>query len=226
MVPQQKRTKQATGTIKISNRQSSTQKATLKSYLILGKSCGFFVNNTLTTFHAITKMDYKTFETDRLLIRPTTEDDAEFIFALLNTKKWIEYIGDRHVKTIESAKNYIAVKMRPQLERLGFSNYTLILKANSQKIGTCGLYNRAGLAGIDIGFALLPDYEKMGLAFEAANRIKKAAFDDFQLKTISGLTTKENLSSQKLLEKLGLKRVGTTTLPNDPEILLLYKLEK
>lgn len=171
-------------------------------------------------------MNYKSFETERLIIRPTSEIDSEFIFELLNTPKWLKHIGDRNIKTIENAKDYIKEKMTPQLERLGYSNYTLIRKQDNQKIGTCGLYDREGLQGIDIGFAFLPEYEKKGFAFESSNRLKEAAFNDFGIKTISAITAKDNTASQKLLEKLGLKLIGTTKLPNEDEEILLYKIEK
>jgi len=108
---------------------------------------------------------YKEFETERLIIKPTSEKDGEFIFELLNTPKWIEFIGDRNVKSVEDAKEYIQNKMTSQLERLGYSNYTLIKKPDGVKIGTCGLYDREGLEGIDIGFAFLPEYEKKGYAY-------------------------------------------------------------
>jgi len=98
------------------------------------------------------------FETDRLLLRPTSTADAEFIMELMNTPKWIEFIGDRNVKTLEGAKAYIANKMMPQLQRLGYSNFTIIRKSDDVKIGTCGLFDREGLEGIDIGFAFLPHY--------------------------------------------------------------------
>ena len=171
-------------------------------------------------------MKYRTFETERLIIRPTSKNDAEFIFHLLNTPNWIKYIGDRNVKTAGSAKDYIKNRMTPQLERLGYSCYTVIKKDTNQKIGTCGLYDREGLEGIDIGFAFLPEYERQGFAFEAANRIKEAAFNEFNLEIIRAITTKDNTSSQKLLERLGLKLTGTTQLPNDSKELLVYQIEK
>lgn len=171
-------------------------------------------------------MKYKSFETERLIIQPTSDSDAKFIFELLNTPKWLTYIGDRNIKTIEDAKKYIKEKMTPQLDRLGYSNYTIIRKQDHQKIGSCGLYDREGLEGIDIGFAFLPEYEKKGFAFEAANRLKDAALNEFGIKSIGAITSKENTSSQKLLEKLGLKPIGTTQLPNEDEELLLYKIEK
>lgn len=171
-------------------------------------------------------MKYKTFETERLIIRPTSESDAEFILEVLNTPKWIKYIGDRNIRTIESAKDYINEKMIPQLKRLGYSNYTIIRKEDNRKIGTCGLYDREGLDGIDIGFAFLPDYERKGYAFEASSRIKDAAFDEFNIETVIAITTRDNVSSQRLLEKLGLQFVEITKLPNEEEELLVYKIEK
>ncbi len=171
-------------------------------------------------------MKYRTFETERLYIRPTLEEDSEFIFELFNTPKWIKYIGDRNITTVEKAREYIKNKMFPQLEKLGYSNYTLIAKQDNQKVGTCGLYDREGLEGIDIGFAFLPEFEKMGFAFEAAGRLKKAAFVEFGLDAICAITKKDNISSQRLIEKLGLELNGTIKLLDDNEELLLYKAEK
>lgn len=169
---------------------------------------------------------HKIFKTERLIIRPTSEEDAEFIFELLNTPKFIKYIGDRNIHTVEIAKDYILSKMQPQLRRLGYSNYTIIRKSDNEKIGTCGLFDREGLDGIDIGFAFLPEYEKQGFAFEAADKIKNIAFNEFGIKALSAITIKNNVSSQKLLEKLGFEFTGTTRIPNDSEELLLYKIEK
>lgn len=171
-------------------------------------------------------MKFKTFETDRLIIRPTSLEDATFLLKLMNTKSWIQYIGDRNIYTITQAEEYIKRKVFPQLEKLGYSNYTIIKKDDEQKVGTCGLYNREGLEGIDIGFALLPEYEKLGFAYEAANRIKDAAFNEFGIKELSAITNKENKSSQILLKKLGLKKNGVKKLPKSDEELLLYRVEK
>lgn len=169
--------------------------------------------------------NYKSFETERLIITPTTEQDAGFILKLFNTPKWLQYIGDRKVYTVEDAKDYILARMLSQLKRLGYSSYTLIRKEDKQKIGTCGLYDREGLEGIDIGFAILTEFENKGYGFEAALKIKEAAFNDFGIDTIKAITTKDNISSQKLLEKLGFELSGTSKLPGDDEELLVYKSE-
>ena len=167
---------------------------------------------------------YKSFETDRLLIRPTNVSDAAFIFALLNMPKWLQYIGDRKVHTIDDAKKYIQQKMLPQLERLGYSNNTVIRKSDGEKIGTCGLYDRDGLEGIDIGFAFLPQFEKKGYAFESVSKLLEVAIHDLKITEISAITIKENLGSQKLLTKIGMTFKEYIKIPNDDEELLLYKL--
>ena len=167
---------------------------------------------------------YQSFETERLLLKPMSKEDAPFLLELLNSPKWIKYVGDRNVHSIEEAASYIKIKMIPQLKRLGFSNYTVIRKTDHAKLGSCGLYDREGLEGVDIGFAFLPQYEKMGYAFESANKIKELAFSQFNLKQISAITTKENKDSQKLLKKLGLKYMKIINIPDDDEDLLLYEL--
>ena len=168
---------------------------------------------------------YKTFDTERLYLRPTLDEDAEFILELVNSPKFIQYVGDRSIHSVGSARKYIRDKMLPQLEKLGFANYTVIRKKDQQKIGTCGLYNREGIEGFDIGFAFLPDFEKLGYGFEAASKIMKVGFNDFGIAKIKAYTTKNNLDSQKLLLKLGFKNKGTIKLPNDPVELLEFQIE-
>jgi RimJ/RimL family protein N-acetyltransferase len=167
---------------------------------------------------------FKSFETERLTLIPISEDDAAFLLELFNTPKWLKYIGDRNIRTVDDARTYVREKIRLQLERLGFASYTIVQKSDGQKIGMCGLYDRVGLEGIDIGFALLPEFEQKGFAFEAVNRLKQAAFDEFGLTEILAITLPENVSSQKLLEKLGLNYVGLFRLPNDNEDLFLYRI--
>lgn len=164
------------------------------------------------------------FETERLLLRPTAEADAEFVFRLMNTPKWLQYIGDRNIRSVGDAREYIKERMLPQLQRLGYSNYTVVRRSDQQKLGSCGLYDREGLEGIDIGFAFLPEFEGQGFGFEAAERLKQAAFRDFGLGMLSAITNQDNLASQKLLEKLGLKPSGTIMLPGSEESLLLFRL--
>ncbi len=165
------------------------------------------------------------FETERLQLRPTSRYDAAFILALFNSPKWLRFIGDRQVRSMQQVEIYIAEKIEPQFGRLGYGNYTVVNKVDGCKIGSCGLYDRIGLDGIDLGFAFLPEFEGKGFAFEAANRLKKAAFENFSLTKLSAITTPDNLSSQKLLDKLGFQFVNSFSLPDDIDELWLYNVE-
>lgn len=163
-------------------------------------------------------------ETERLILRPTNVEDAAFVLELYNSPKWLEYIGDRNIKTEEDAANYIKNKMLPQLERLGFSNNTVILKETGEKMGSCGLYDREGLEGLDIGFAFLPQFEKKGYAYESASKLLELAFNEYGYHKISAITTTQNIDSQNLILKLGLKYVKNIFIPNDPEELMLFEM--
>ena len=112
---------------------------------------------------------YKSFETERLVLKPFAETDAAFLLTLLNSPKWLKYIGDRNVHTEEEAVNYITVKMITQLDKLGYGNYLVIRKEDNEAMGACGLYERPGLPMIDIGFAYLPGFEGKGYGYEAAS---------------------------------------------------------
>lgn len=169
--------------------------------------------------------EYKSYQTERLLLRPVVLDDAPFILELLNMPKWIQNIGDRNVKSIEAAENYITTRMMPQLERLGYGNFAVIRKSDGAKMGCCGLYDREGLEGVDIGFSFLPEYERKGYAFESADKIMQLAREEFKLTKVSGITIEANTASRSLLEKLGLKFEKFVKLPNDDEELMYYAIK-
>jgi RimJ/RimL family protein N-acetyltransferase len=169
-------------------------------------------------------MTYKTFDTARLHLRLTALEDAPLTLALLNMPKWMKYIGDRNVRTLKEAEAYITTKMLPQAERLGFGNYTVIRKEDGVKLGCCGLYDRDGLEGVDIGFSFLGEHEKKGYAFEAASCLRDAAFADFEMVKIGAITVQENAASQRLLKKLGLKFVKNIEIGG--EELMYYELLK
>ncbi|MFB0907452.1 MAG: GNAT family N-acetyltransferase [Spirosomataceae bacterium] len=166
------------------------------------------------------------FQTERLILRQTDISDATFLLELLNSPDWLTYIGDRQVYTQNDGVAYIKKKITPQFERLGYGSYTIIRKEDGAKIGSCGLYDRGGIDGIDIGYALLPQFYKKGFALEAVNEWKNIAFNQFGLKAIHAITNKENLSSQRLLKKMGFSFESFVTLPPETEEIMLFSLRK
>jgi RimJ/RimL family protein N-acetyltransferase len=165
----------------------------------------------------------KVTETSRLALRWVEETDAEFIMTLLNEPGWLQYIGDKGIRTLDDAKNYIMNGPRVMYEREGFGLFLAERKGDHIKIGLCGLIKRDGLEDVDIGFAFLSDYQSQGYAFEAASATIEFA-KEIGIKRLVAITTKDNEPSSKLLEKLDMKLEGNVTLPNDTEELKKYGL--
>jgi ribosomal-protein-alanine N-acetyltransferase len=158
------------------------------------------------------------FITDRLILHPLTLTDTAFILDLLNSPGFINFIGDRQVRTIEGAKFYVEkIMANPDIQ------YWIVkLKDSSIAIGIITSIKRVYLDNPDIGFAFLPGFNQMGYAFEAAGSVLKALLSTEDNKFILATTTVNNTKSQKLLEKLGLKSERRIIV--EGEELILYRI--
>jgi len=161
-------------------------------------------------------------ETERLILREFTADDAPFVLALVNDPDWITYIGDRGVKTLEAAKTYIAERLQKSYREMGFGMWLIERKADGAPIGMCGLLKRDYLDALDVGFALLPDFRGQGYAFEAAAATIAWGKAELNLNRILGFTLVGNAPSAKLLKKLGMTYERNFNIPNDDDDLELY----
>ena len=160
--------------------------------------------------------------TDRLLLEEATFEDAAFFIELLNSPNWLEYIGDRNVDCEDAAIAYIQRSHIHFYKKYGFGMYKVVLKENNQAIGLCGLIKRATLSNFDLGFALLPAYERMGYTYEASNAILSHAKRELNLTKVVAFTTKENTKSQSLLLKLGMEYVDTRKVFEEEDMEFLY----
>jgi RimJ/RimL family protein N-acetyltransferase len=145
------------------------------------------------------------FDTDRLILRRLDEGDADFIFELVNDPDWLRYIGDKGVKTLEDARNYIRTGPMAMYERVGFGLYLVQTKESGTPIGICGLLKRDTLDDVDIGFAFLPAFRAQGYAREAAGATLAYARDVLHLPRVIAITSPDNRDSARLLEKIGLR---------------------
>ena len=173
-------------------------------------------------------LEYKTFgvskilQTRRLILRKLTVKDAPFILQLLNTESFKKYVGDRKIYNLDAAENYILNGVLRSYTDNGFGLWLFQLKTDMTAIGICGLIKREGLQDIDIGFAMLPEFEKNGYAFEIASATLKYGHRKLGIGRIVAITTKDNKQSIKLLVKIGLQYERDTHLPNDVTPLMLF----
>ena len=161
-------------------------------------------------------------ETERLRLRPFTTDDAPFVLTLLNEPSFLRFIGDKKVRTLDDARQYLLNGPIASYNVHGFGILLVELKDTNVPIGMCGLIKREELPEPDIGFAFIPDYWRQGFAFEAATAVMNDARDRLKLTNILAIVNPDNESSIKLLERLGLKfervkgDVKLYALPNQP----------
>ena len=148
-------------------------------------------------------------QTERLILRHATIDDAPFMFQLLNDPSWIEFIGDRGIKTVEDAKNYTVEKIIESYEKNGYGLFLTELKKDKTPIGLCGLVNRPQIEDIDIGFAFMPNFKGNGYGYESASAVMDLGLEKWGLKRIAAITVKENIRSIALIKKLGLRHEKT-----------------
>ena len=183
----------------------------------------------------------KILETERLSLRKVVRSDAEFVLELLNQPSFIKYIGDRKVRTVEEAEDYIESRFTKGYNDFGFGMYLVELKevatsnenqsqlpnpkAQIQPIGICGFVKRDTLPDVDIGFAFLSQFEGRGYAFESAAAMMDYGERVFGFKRVVAITTEDNERSGKLLEKIGLNFETLIEMPNN-EILKLYSWEQ
>lgn len=165
-------------------------------------------------------------ETPRLRLYPLTEADAEFFLEIANTPKWLEYIGDRNIHSVEDAAAYIRKRAATHHPERGNTGYNVTLKSNGKIIGNCGLYQRQDFIYPDLGFAFLPEYEGKGYGTESAQKVLEVAFEVFDLPEVPAFTTEENKGSQALLEKLGFVYQGMIVMSEYPDEETMYYLLK
>jgi [ribosomal protein S5]-alanine N-acetyltransferase len=161
-------------------------------------------------------------ETERLILTEFKDEDADFIIRLLNSPGWLKYIGTRNIQTPEDARKYITEKLAPSYQKNGFGFYHVRTRSGNESVGMCGLIKREGLDDVDIGFALLPEHEGKGYAYEAASATMIYAKDVLKLKRVAAITVPYNKASIKLLEKIGLKFDKMINLADDKEELMYF----
>jgi RimJ/RimL family protein N-acetyltransferase len=161
-------------------------------------------------------------ETERLRLREFTFNDTQFIIELLNSPGWLQFIGDRNIKTEEQAVNYLKNGPMKSYAQNGFGLSLVQRKDDNKSIGMCGIIRRDNLDSPDIGFAFLPEYNGQGYAYEIAYATLQYAKDQLKFSKIAAITLPENVKSIRLLEKIGLKFIKPFSFPNTKEELLLY----
>jgi len=166
--------------------------------------------------------------TDRLTLQRFSGQcavDDDFILKLLNDPSFLRHIGDRGVRDLPAARQYLLMGPVASYERNGFGLNKIVLTLTGQRLGVCGLVKRESLPDPDLGYALLPEFAGCGYAREAATAVLHDARVTLGITRILAITDPANASSIHLLQKLGFVFENLVRLPPDDEPLQLFASE-
>ena len=141
-------------------------------------------------------------ETERLLIRQFTMDDVEEVYEYTSNPVVMKYIPEG-VMTEEETKKFILENIEVKAEK-----YAVILKEENRLIGHIAFFRYFGEHTYEIGWVFNPEYYNRGFATEAADTILNYGFRKLKLHRIIATCQPENISSYRIMEKIGMRREG------------------
>jgi len=153
-------------------------------------------------------------ESERLRLRAIEPGrDGAPMLALLNDPGFVRFIGDRGVRTIAQAEDYISLRILPMYALHGYGMYVVERREDGAWLGNAGLVVRDGLPAPDIGYALLQPFAGQGYAREAAQAVFAHARSTLGLPHLFGITQPDNTASVAILRGLGMQPRGLMQLP-------------
>ncbi len=154
-------------------------------------------------------------ETDRLLLRSFTIDDAVLIYELNRDPEVTRYTGDP-IRDLDHAKEVLEKTILPQYALYNHGRWAVHTKPGFEFIGWCGLKTRPERNEIDLGFRFAQTYWGHGYATEAAFASLKYGFEKLELHRIVGRAMPQNIGSLRVLEKCGMLYIGEDIVDDHP----------
>jgi len=152
--------------------------------------------------------DFPSLETERLLLRPLSAGDLEFVFQHFSDPDVNRYLlDDEPVATREQAQAIVDFYSPPTGK--SYNRWVLVSKADQRPIGTCGyhqwhkVHHRA-----EIGYDLEKASWRQGFMTEALWAILRHGFEHMKLNRIEAFVYPENDASLRILERLGFQKEG------------------
>jgi len=150
-------------------------------------------------------MEYKIItETERTTVREFVSRDLEDLFRLDGDPDVMRFIGDGRTQGYEQTRQNLASIIAQYAASSGYGTWAVNEKAGGKFIGWVCLKNLDNTEEIEIGYRLLKEFWKVGLATEVAREILRYGFEDLGLERIVAVANPENAASQKVLARIGL----------------------
>ena len=146
-------------------------------------------------------------DTDRLLLRRWKDSDLPVFTALNSDPRVMKYFPAP--LSLEETQRFVQANEESFFRR-NFGLWAAELKETGRFIGFVGIsvpsFKAPFMPCVEIGWRLSYDYWGKGLATEGAKRVLELAFGELKLPEVVSFTTLGNLSSRRVMEKIGMIR--------------------
>lgn len=142
-------------------------------------------------------------ETERLILRPITLEDAEDLFEYASDPENTKHTFPTHQSLEESQWIIANLFMRNPL-----GNFAIELKENGKMIGTCDLRVNEDEKSAELAYAINKKYWGKGYAPEAAGKLLDFAFNTLKIERVWAKYAAENSASGRVMEKIGMEKEG------------------
>lgn len=207
--------------IEASVRISNTQALRLykkNGYTVEGtKQSSAFINDSFQDEYIIAKILNKTpwlpptIESERLVLRPITFDDAESIFEYTQLTEVSKYTTWFPHKSLKDTEDFILDYVLPNYQKQNIAPLAVTLKEEPQKvIGTvdCGWVSRSRKV-MGLAYALHSKHWGQGIITEASQALIDYCFKNTDVARIQAHCHNEHKASRRVMEKVGMQYEGT-----------------
>ena len=154
-------------------------------------------------------------ETPRFWLREIIPDDAPVFFDLNSDPDVVRYTGDGPFASVQAAHDFLTGY--DHYARYAMGRWAVISKTDGECAGWCGLKTLEN-GETDLGYRLFKKDWGKGIATETSEAVLRYGFETLGLSEIIGQVDPANVASIRVLEKLGMKQVGETTIGATPAL--------
>ena len=158
-------------------------------------------------------------ETERLSLRRLTEADVDALHRCTGDPAVMRYWHPGPDVDLAATAARIAEIEAHWCEH-GFGDYAVLARGSGELIGFAGLHHIAGMAEVNLGYALAPARWRRGLGTEACAVLLSHGFADLGLPEIVAVVDPRNAASCALAERSGLRFRRETTWQGQPRLVL------
>lgn len=164
-------------------------------------------------------------ETSRLILRVPWIEDAPFLYEMNLDPEVVRYTGDVAFTSVEEAKKLILERNAHQWERFKMVRFSVFSKEGTY-LGWNGLKFHPETNEVDLGYRFYKKYWGQGFASESSLAVLEYGFETLNLNLIIGKAMPENVSSIKVLQKIGMTFKGYVHDPTDPHPFIRFEIKQ